>query len=265
MATKKESAVTKRARTEAAVERNPKAKLTGLSEGKKAAKRTNVRDTDDGRYTEKANAKTDPKGTVTETVAPRAKGRAAKGRRPAEPRFVLVNVDHLSAGNHLNGEYEEPKTKGEMLAMLAEEIEHLPLNERQGKSVPFGIPATVGAAVDLLFTTRQDRLALTHRADALKVHETALRDHLINTLPKSDASGAAGKLARAQIKTDKKPVVTDWDAFYGHIAKKKEFDLLNRAVNSKAVKTRWDNGKAVPGVGTFEVVKVSMERIGGDA
>jgi hypothetical protein len=242
MATKREQAGTKRERTVAAAERNPKTKV--------------VRNTTSGKFTDKAAAKTDPKGTVTETVK-RAKGRKAVPRKAEEPKFQLI-------GSEDGGCYDasEWMTKGELLSMLADEISHTPINER-GAMTAFDIPKEFGAVADLLYTTRQRRLDYQHHADALKVHETALKEHLISNMPKSKATGAAGEVARAQIEREDQPVVEDWEVFYAHIAKKKEFDLLNRALNRKAVKARFDMGKTVPGVGTFPVMKVSVTKIGG--
>ena len=57
------------------------------------------------------------------------------------------------------------------------------------------------------------------------------------------------------------PVVQDWDKFYANLKKKGEFDLLNRALNKRAVKERWEDGKTVPGVGTFKVTTVSVTKL----
>ena len=40
-----------------------------------------------------------------------------------------------------------------------------------------------------------------------------------------------------------------------------EMDLLNRALNAAAVQERWDAGKSVPGVGTFNAVTVSVNKL----
>lgn len=124
------------------------------------------------------------------------------------------------------------------------------------------IPKSFGAIADLLYTTRENRLELRKAVDAMEQFEKDLKNHLINEMSKDD-SGAAGRIARAQIVVEPQPVVEDWEEFYKHIKKKGEFDLLNRAVNRTAVRERWENGKAVPGVGTFNVTKVSVTKVQG--
>lgn len=124
------------------------------------------------------------------------------------------------------------------------------------------VPKTPGAQADMLYVTREKRLNLQKEIDALAAFETKLKNELIENLPKSSATGAAGKIARVQIVTEDVPVVQDWDEFYKHIKKKGEFDLLNRAANRTAIRARWDNNKTVPGVGHFQAVKVSVTKVG---
>lgn len=126
---------------------------------------------------------------------------------------------------------------------------------------PTKIPKNPGAAADLLYTTREDRLRLAKIVTAMEDFEKLLRQDFIDNLSKKDSTGVAGKKARVQIVTEDQPVVQDWDEFYKHIKKKGEFDLLNRAVNRSAVRARWDNGKAIPGVGSFTVSKVSVTKV----
>lgn len=126
---------------------------------------------------------------------------------------------------------------------------------------PFKPPKTLGACVDLLYTTRQARLAKGKEMEDLEVVEKALKDHLIDNLPKSDASGVAGRLARATINTKKVPTVEAWDDLYRYVKRTGRFDLLQRRLAEGAVKEMWDAGKAVPGVGTFNAVTVSLNKV----
>jgi hypothetical protein len=125
----------------------------------------------------------------------------------------------------------------------------------------FKPPPTVGACADLLYTTRQERLVEQRDIAEYEAREKALKEHLIATLPKSDQTGAVGKVARAQIVTETVPAVEDWEKLYKFIKRNNRFDLLNRAVNAAAVREMWDNNKVVPGVGTFTVVKVSVTKL----
>jgi hypothetical protein len=126
---------------------------------------------------------------------------------------------------------------------------------------PRAIPKKLGSVADLLYMSRQDRLEEMQTVKEMTAFETRLKDYLIDNLPKSDASGVAGKVARATITTKKVPTVEDWDAFYAYIKKTNAFDLLNRALNTAAAIERIDNGETIPGLGSFTVVQVSCVKI----
>ena len=97
--------------------------------------------------------------------------------------------------------------------------------------------------------------------DTLSAQETQLKNYIIDTLPKSDASGVAGKLCRVSVVTKKVPQVKDWDAFYKHIKKSGEFELLSRSIGKAAIEERWEAGKKIPGVESFDVTTVSMNKV----
>ena len=125
---------------------------------------------------------------------------------------------------------------------------------------PIKLPKTMGACADLLYETREARLAAQKVVDELAKTEAAVREHIINNLPKSD-TGASGKKARISVVTKQVPQVKDWDKFYAHVKKTGQFELMQRRVSDGAVRERWDNGKQVPGVEPFGVVSVSINKV----
>ena len=92
------------------------------------------------------------------------------------------------------------------------------------------IPKTLGACADKLWQLREKRSQLQHQADTLEAEEKAIKEYLINNLPKSEADGVTGKVAKVLIKTRSVPSVKDWDSFYKHILKTGDFSLLARKV-----------------------------------
>ena len=125
----------------------------------------------------------------------------------------------------------------------------------------FKMPKALGACADRLFTVRQQRLEVQKQVDLLQSEESAIKEHIINTLPKSEASGVAGKLARVTVVTKQVPQVKDWDAFYKHVKKSGDFDLLQRRLTDSAIKERWEAGKEIPGVEHFNAVSVSINKV----
>lgn len=123
------------------------------------------------------------------------------------------------------------------------------------------LPKTMGACADLLYATRQLRLDAQKKIGELEATESALKEHIINTLPKSDSSGVAGKLARVSVETKIVPKVEDWDKLYAHVLKTKNFNLLQRQVSRGVVEEIWQNKKQVPGVKPFNAITVSVNKL----
>lgn len=123
------------------------------------------------------------------------------------------------------------------------------------------MPKTLGMCADLLYTTRQDRYKLQKEVNALKELESAVEAHLIKELPRSDASGIAGKLCKAQVTSKVVPQVKDWDAFFAYVAKKKAWGLVQKRCSADAIEERWELGVVVPGTEKFTVVKCSLSKL----
>lgn len=125
----------------------------------------------------------------------------------------------------------------------------------------FKFPKGIGACADKLYKLRQKRLEQQKKVSEIEAEEKALKAHIIDTLPKSEASGVAGKIARVTVVTKKVPQVKDWDLFYKHVKRTGNFELLQRRVGDAAIKERWEDGKEVPGVGHFNAVTLSINKV----
>lgn len=123
------------------------------------------------------------------------------------------------------------------------------------------LPLTDAGKADLRYTLNKQRLALQKQVEQLQALETQLNDWFIENLPKSEASGIAGKVARIQLQRKVVPQVEDWEKVYGYIQKHGAFELLQRRINNAAVAERWDNKEQVPGVGNFTVITVSCTKL----
>lgn len=129
---------------------------------------------------------------------------------------------------------------------------------------PFKIPADLGAAGDLYYTTRERRLALQKDVEALEKEESQLKEHLINNLKKS-TTGVAGKVCRVQRVDKTRNEVQDWDSVYDYIKKnaaKGAFALVQRRLSDAAVNEIFASGKTVPGVVQVNYAALSVNKLG---
>lgn len=126
----------------------------------------------------------------------------------------------------------------------------------------FVLPATPAACADLLYATREKRLALQRLAERHQELETALSEHFILTLPRSDATGISGRVARVQITIKAVPQVEDWDKLYAYIKKNGAWELLQRRLGEKAAQERLEAGEGgKAGITVFQAKKVSCTKI----
>lgn len=124
------------------------------------------------------------------------------------------------------------------------------------------VPTALGELADHLYKIRESRLEIERSVEKLKVEEGAIREHLIQTLPKQElATGIAGKVGKVTIKPAVVAQLKDDAKLYAYIKKTGDFDLLQRRLNEGAIKARWEAGKAVPGVEPFDVLKVSVTAV----
>lgn len=132
---------------------------------------------------------------------------------------------------------------------------------RKPRKQAFRVPKSVAVCADKLYELRRQRQDLQKEVDAMIENEKLLKDYIIRTLPKSQASGAAGKVARVTVEQKETPRCDDWDAFYKHVKRTGDFDLMQRRLSNSAVEERWDNGKKIPGLSKFKYKSVSLNKI----
>lgn len=175
------------------------------------------------------------------------KGKAKVAPQPAadpadaladEGQKVLPDIIETSQGKKL----KLPKAKGTVaLGKVADMLYERSLRMKEVK-----------AAIEKQFGKELEKL---------QAEEKALEEYLINSVPKSLATGVAGQLCRVTVKTKEVPTVKDWDVLYKHIKKTGDFDLLGRSVSKTAVQQRWDANKAVPGIDKFNAVSLSVNKL----
>lgn len=131
---------------------------------------------------------------------------------------------------------------------------------KKEKRKPLKLPKSLAQCADLAYQLRAERLEVQRDAAAIGTDEKLVKEHLIQNLPKSQASGVSGKVANAKIEKMKVPQIKDKKKLLDHVKKTGDWDLLTIGINTSAVEERWENKKKVPGVEAFEVIKVSLTK-----
>lgn len=132
--------------------------------------------------------------------------------------------------------------------------------DKEKVKLKYTVPKTVGAAIDLLQKVRAKRQGLTALAKLEKSQESLLHKTILDMFKKTELDGAKGKLATASIQRTDEPTIKNWKAFETYLLKTKDTDLLQRRLSGEACRARWADGKKIPGVEPFTVVKIGLSK-----
>jgi len=122
------------------------------------------------------------------------------------------------------------------------------------------IPKTLGGCADKLYQLNEKKREASKKVTAIEEEIKALKEHVIESLPKSKLTGASGKLANVRVVTKAVPQVKDYDKFYNYVKENEAFDLLQRRLSEAAIKARFEEGEKIPGIDFFNVVSVSITK-----
>lgn len=136
------------------------------------------------------------------------------------------------------------------------------------KPVEFKIPTNLAQAVDLYGETKKKRLEKEKEAAVLEEQEKLLKQHLIETIPKSSATGIVGKLWNVTIVVKDRVIVDSenggWEALAEWAKKKKlkPFEWMQRKLSEAVFKERIAAGEKIPGAKIDKYSDVSLKGAG---
>lgn len=120
---------------------------------------------------------------------------------------------------------------------------------------------TLGSLIDNLYKAREAQRIKNHEADELKSAAYQLEKQLLEQFDRATLTGASGKVATLTVKTVVEPTINDFVTIFKYAARTQNYGLIQRRLNSAAVRELWDESKKVPGVGKFDRDKVSVRKL----
>ena len=123
--------------------------------------------------------------------------------------------------------------------------------------------SNIGQMIDVLYETREERLALERAADVLKKVETQLSNDIVKGLSAVDLKAGRGDRANFSFKKEEVPNVTNWPVLFKFVATTGEFGLLQKRISIPVWKSfKEENELIIPGTEVFELTKVSLTKAG---
>jgi hypothetical protein len=114
--------------------------------------------------------------------------------------------------------------------------------------------------VDNYISTRAQRLAADKEAASIKEIEDDLKKTIIAKYREQGLKALGARNGTVKMNTAMKPKIRDWTELWAHIQETGEFELLHKRLTESAVEERWEAGELVPGVGSEEVVNLSVSK-----
>ena len=99
-----------------------------------------------------------------------------------------------------------------------------------------------------MLSVRKQRLSLQREADLLEQKEKALQNYLINDMVGKDLDVLTDGEDQVVLVTSVEPVATSWPKLLDYIIANEAVDLLQKRLTASAVKLRWRDGEAIPGI-----------------
>jgi hypothetical protein len=136
------------------------------------------------------------------------------------------------------------------------------------EKIEFKIPTNLAQAVDLYGEIKKQRLAKEKEAAVLEEQEKALKQHLINSIPKTSATGIAGKLWNVTVVLKDRVIIDaengGWEAVAAWAKKNKlaPFEWMQKKLSDSVFKERIAAGKTIPGVRLDTYSDVSLKGAG---
>jgi hypothetical protein len=132
------------------------------------------------------------------------------------------------------------------------------------------LPSKLAARIDAFYELRDQRLAYGRKIKEAEAVESALKareDEIARDLAAEmrkigDASKLSGQVATFSPYLVDVFTVEDWDAFYEHIEKTHEWDLLERRPARGALKARLEDGKLPGGIKADTKFAYSLTKVG---
>lgn len=114
--------------------------------------------------------------------------------------------------------------------------------------------------VNQYISVRAQRLNLEKEAATVEEVEKELSKTIIAKMREGDlkALGASGGLVKLQ--ETEEPVAENWEEIWKYIKEKDAWELLHKRITVTAVRERWEDGEAVPGVGKITKYKLSVSK-----
>jgi hypothetical protein len=115
--------------------------------------------------------------------------------------------------------------------------------------------------MDAYIRARADRLDLERQAEEIKESEDDLARTIIAKMRESGIKAMGASLGLVKLGETEEPVAENWVEIWQYIKENDAWDLVHKRITVTAVRARWEDGEAVPGVGKITKYKLTVSKL----
>lgn len=121
--------------------------------------------------------------------------------------------------------------------------------------------SSIGASIDKLFALREKKRAHEKSISDIEKEIALMEIDLILLMKAEGVDKATGKKASVSITTNIRPNVTDWDAFYAFIHRRKYYHLLEKRPSVTGCRELFETRGLIPGVVPFSKETLNLRTV----
>lgn len=142
-------------------------------------------------------------------------------------------------------------------------VTHAEKTRKESKAVAAakGRLVPLGALIDALWQKREEKKRAAEVVTKIEEEIALQEEALLARLEAEGTDAAKGKLASVSVGSSVVGNVTDWDAFWAFIFKKKYTHLLQRRLSDPAIRELFEAGTKVPGIEPFTKKRLNVRTV----
>lgn len=114
--------------------------------------------------------------------------------------------------------------------------------------------------VNHYISIRAQRLDLDRQAKVVKEQEDDLQKVIISKMREQEMKALGASNGLVKLHESEEPVAENWEEIWAFIKANDAWELLHKRITTTAVKERWADGIAVPGVGKVTTYKLTVSK-----
>lgn len=114
--------------------------------------------------------------------------------------------------------------------------------------------------VNQYISVRAQRLELDRQSKVVKEAEDDLQKVIVSKMREQDMKALGATNGLVKLHESEEPVAENWEEIWQFIKENNAWELLHKRITVTAVKERWNDGIAVPGVGKSTVFKLTVSK-----